>query len=339
MNNYEPPGNKGVTINGRQITEQEKQLLRDALGLVQYPKLTVHAGSTTTLPAGSNARVEEDPDATDTAQRFNFFIPTGPKGLDGIGSVEAVEAVAIPYGQAPAVVDVGTVGHTKLRFFLPPGPPGPATESTLPPGATDETMLAYRAGAYRWVPIPNGSGTGTGGGTTINNTTIVNNTDSIQGAYAWESGGVVIPPVDPTPTPQTVFDTTSFTAYQAAVAAAVVGAKRVAGANAIITAFGTAQKLKLKKDGVVILTADYAGSMTQSTSGIDITVVLVNMTTVSPIVVADPATGVWTMEISGGTNFARTITLPAAFNVATAIGDGFNPGPITLIIPRSLDGV
>lgn len=356
----EPLGNSGVTLNGRKVTPEEAAAIRAALGIVATKQVTLKAGETLTVPWGNPALVLTHGDEFDVS--FDFMIPEGRPGIDGIGSVDTVEAVGLPYGQAPDVINFGTPERAKLRFYVPAGPPGaPGLNGIgLPANPTEGYVVGFKNGVITWVPQATGTGEvivnpnpGTGSTTIVNN---VYNVGSLLGSYPWETGSVVTPPVDPTPidpppvdpnptptpTPstQTVFDTTTFNAARTAANAATLGNKRTAFANSLIQSFGAAQKITIKQGTTPVLTADYTGAMERQVIGDDIAVVLSNMTSVSSIANgANPATGVWTMEISGGAGFVRTMKFPAALDFTTVAGNGFNPGAFTFIIPRSLDGL
>jgi hypothetical protein len=343
----EPPGNVGVTVNGRKMTEAERKLLLEALGIVATRQGTIKAGETITIPWGELAKVIEGGDEIDRI--FSFLIPEGRPGIDGHGRVEAVEAVGLPYGSTPDVVNVGTQEVARLRFYIPEGPPG-ARGLGVPPNPVEGYLVGFLNGVTRWVPPPAGGtgtnpGTGTGGNTTVN----ISGAESIQGQYAWEVG-VVLPPADPEdpslpvdPPPvvqptQTIFDTATYAAYQAAIAGVTLGNKRVAAANSVVASMGSAQRLTMKRNGVVVLVAQYPQAMSQYTAGADVYAALGALGTVSQITAADITTGVWTMEISGGTNFERLIKLPVSTDANAAPGNGFNPGVVSLLIPRSMDG-
>jgi len=327
----EPPGNKGVTLNGRAVTADEAAEIRKALGIALQRQLTLKAGDVLTVPWSNAAKVHTL--GTEFDVEFAFEIPEGRPGIDGIGSVDAAEAVSVPFGQAPDVINFGTPERAKLRFYIPEGPRG-APGIGVPLNPVEDFVVGFKNGTIQWVPQAAGTGNpGSGGGTTIINT----GGFSLAAPYPWETA-VVIPPVDPG-APQTVFDAVTYTTYQAAAGAAAVGSKRQAAADSLITTFGTAQKLSMKRNGVTVFTADYSGLMTKTTVGVDVGVVLQNMTGISAITAADIASGTWTMVISGGTGFARTMTLNALMEASTDATQGFNPGPITFILPRSLDGI
>lgn len=295
---------------------------------------TVTVGTTTTGAPGSPAQAINR--GTPGARIIDFVIPRGQdglpgaNGLNGTGTIVIGETITGAPGTAAQVVNVGTDSRAVLKITIPQGIPGapgaPGTGGTgtgtggasLPAGGTDGqvlTKVGTDANAAIWktfAPI----------------------VDTLMGTYLWEST-VVTPPTTPS---SNVLDATTLAAYQTAIAEASIGSKRVAAANAIIVAMGTAQKLTMKRNGVVVLVADYTGPMTQTNNGTNIGVTLPSTFTVGPIAAADVATGTWSGEITGGTSFARKITLPIATDVSTAPGQGFNP-TVNLIIPRSVDGL
>jgi hypothetical protein len=329
----EPPGNIGVTLNGREVTEAQAAEIRKALRIALTKQVTLKSGEVLTVPWGNPADVLTHGTEFDVV--FDFVIPEGRPGIDGIGSVDAVEAVGVPFGQAPDVINFGTPERAKLRFFVPAGPRGLPGQG-VPANPVEGFVVGFKDGIIQWVPqatTSGGGGTPTpGGGTTIINN--IYNVSTFGGAYPWEDttgGGGAVPA-------QFVLDSQSYAAYQSAIAAAPIGSKRAAGASSIISTFGNAQKLTLKRNGVTVLVANYSGPMTQATAGADIQVVLQNLGTVSDVVAADNTTGTWTLEVSGGATFARTMTFTASTDLVAAVGDGFNPGPIAFVLPRSLDG-
>jgi hypothetical protein len=288
---------------------------------------TVTAGTTTTGLPGTAAQVIN----RGTAQNriFDFVVPAGRdgtnglNGLNGTGTITIGQTITGAPGTPASVVNVGTADRAVLDITIPQGIPGNSTGTggtggALPAGGTDKQVLVK-------------VGTADGAATWQTLAPIV---DTLMGTYLWEST-VVTPPTNPG---SNVLDATTLAAYLNAIAEASLGSKRVAGANAIIVAMGTAQKLTLKRNGIAVLTADYTGAMTQTNNGTNIGVTLPSTFTVGPIAAADVATGTWTGEITGGTGFARKITLPIATDVSTAPGQGFNP-TVNLIIPRSVDGL
>lgn len=322
----EPAGNAGVTINGRKITDAERALIREALGIKDGEYTKVEVGTTVTLAPNAEAMVTGR--IVGDTLFLDFAIPRGEDGEDGIdglngtGTMIVKRTETLPYGQPARVENEGTAERGEYVFYIPQGAPG----SGVPAGAVENTYLSYLNGQYVWRAVVSG---GTGGGTTI-----VNMTDAVFGLYDWESG-VVLPPPDPTPT-QNIMDATLYEAYRSAINAAAAGSKRVAGADAVINAMGGAQKLTLKRNGNVIVTADYSGFMTRSTVGTDVVISLNTLGVVSSMLPADHTTGTWTMEITGGAGYARKITLPVGPDASIIAGAGFNPGTVSLVIPSSV---
>lgn len=312
----EPTGNAGVTLNGKPMTPEQVAMLRAALGITgNGGNVTITAGNTTTIDPGLNADVRQRGDANDVI--FDFLIPRGKDGKNGTGSITAKATVSVPYGEPANVIDTGTPGVAELTFYIPEGKPG-----DLPPGAIDGTILARMNGQYVWVPLPTGSG---GGVATVS--------DSIMGPYPWEGTTVPVTPHS------LILDDATYAEYLAALVTAPIGSKRNAAANVIQAAMGTTQKLTMTRNGVVVLTATYSGAMTKVTLANDIAVTFADApSAMTAIGVADAASGTWQMVIAGGANFARTITLPVATDVATAAGMGFNP-QVFLVLPPSLDGL
>ena len=288
---------------------------------------TVMAGTTTTTAPGTQAEVVNR--GTAQARILDFKIPAGQpgrdgtNGLNGTGSIEVVETITGAPGTPAKVENVGTGDRAQLKFTIPAGQPGNVTGggtgngSGLPAGGTDGQVLV-KTGA-------------TEGAATWKDLTLV--AEALQGLYAWEVGVTQPPAISPT-----TLDATTRTAYLNAIAEAPIGSKRAAGANALIVAMGSAQKLTLKRNGIAVLTADYTGAMVLTNDGTNIGVSLPSLTAISPVLAAEVTTGTWTGEIAGGTGYARLISLQIAPDVSTAPGQGFNPN-VNLIVPRSVDGL
>jgi hypothetical protein len=290
----------------------------DVIG-VPGPAATIQLGEVGFTDDFTQARIEN-------VGNFNHAIidMIVPRGLNGSGTMFVKRTETLPFGQPANVVNEGTEARAEYVFYIPQGAPG------VPPGATENTYLSFVNGQYVWRTVAAGTG-GTGG------TTIVSMNDAIFGLYDWEAGSVIPPPVT-TPT-QNIMDATLYQVYRSAIDAAAVGGKRVAGADSVISQMGQAQKLTLKRDGTAILVADYSGFMTRSTVNNNVVISLNTLGAVSPIVAADNTAGNWTMEITGGTSYARKITLPVAPDAPTSPAAGFNPGAVSLVIPASLDGL
>ena len=293
----------------------------DVIG-VPGPAATIQLGEVGFTDDFTKARIEN-------VGNFNHAIidMIVPRGLNGSGTMFVKRTESLPFGQPANVVNEGTEARAEYVFYIPQGAPG------VPPGAAENTYLSYLNGQYVWRTVAAGTG-GTGG---TGGTTIVSMNDAIFGLYDWEGGTVTPPPVT-TPT-QNIMDATLYQVYRAAIDAAAVGSKRVAGADSVISQMGTAQKLTLKRDGTAILIAGYSGFMTRSTVNNNVVISLNTLGAVSPIVAASNTSGTWTMEITGGTSYARKITLPVAPDAPTNPSDGFNPGTVSLVIPASLDGL
>lgn len=335
----EPGGNAGVTINGRPMTLAERAAIRLALGIEDVPVLTVDAGDTFTLEPNQLAKVL--PRGNGTQRIFDFYIPKGAPGKDGLngsGTIVVKRTETIPWDQPANVVDEGANGRAELVFYVPAGQPG---ASILPQGAFEDSYLSFKDGVYTWRAIT--PGTGTGG--TVTYTDLGD--EPILGPYAWETGGVVLPdPTDPgtgggggtpTPTPtQTILDAGTYASYSAAASAVAVGGRRIAAADALIAAFGPNYTLAMRRNSVDILVANYAGAMVRSTSGIDVILTLGTLGVVSNVAPSDITTGTWEMVITSGTH---VIKLPVTLDAASTTGDGFNPGPVVLVLPRAMDGV
>lgn len=81
---------------------------------------TINVGTTTTLPAGSNASVVNSGNAGDAV--FDFSIPQGRAATVGIGTV-----TTLPPGSTATVTNVGTPEDAVFNFALPRGQDGTGT--------------------------------------------------------------------------------------------------------------------------------------------------------------------------------------------------------------------
>jgi hypothetical protein len=270
---------------------------------------------------------------------FDFKIPRGAPGLNGTGTMVVGAVETLPPGSQATVTNVGTGDKAVLNFGIPQGEPGPTTVVDgngdliygVPAGGTTGQVLMKNSDndySMVWATVATGGGTGS--------TSVA---DQFIGSYPWE--GVV------TSDPGVTFDATTLTEYKAAIAAAASGSKRLAGAQAVQAAMGTAQRLTLKRDGTVVLTAEYTGQMPIYNDGTQIGVNHSTISSVSNIATADLDTGTWTAELSGGANYARLIMMTLgvvgsgkqlALSADTAQGMGLNP-TFNIIVPRSVDGL
>lgn len=141
-------------------------------------------------------------------------------------------------------------------------------------------------------------------------------------------------------------DATTLSEYQAAIAAAGSD-KRVAGANAVVTAFQPAHRLVILRNAVTVVQADYTGDMTVNNDGSNVSLGFGTLSTVSAITTSDLYSGTWTFEVQGGASYARKISGvvgvvsssdTVALNDSPAAGMGFVPA-ISFMLPRSIDGL
>lgn len=303
---------------------------------------TITLGSVSTGEANESVTITNTGTIYDAI--FNFRIPRGPQGLPGLngtGTMVVGEVATLPPGSSATVTNVGTESRAVLNFGIPQGEPGPAgtTDSNgnfvagIPAGGTIGQVLKKIGSAdyaVGWGTDAQGTGTGTGTGGIA---------ETYFGIYSWE-GGTGTPTLSP-------LDATTQAEYAAAINAATSGAKRAAGAQALITAFGTLQRMTLTRNGVTILTADFTGNLPVYDDGTNIGVGLSTMNSVSAIASGDIDTGTWQAVFAGGAGYARTATLTVGvagsgkhltLDADSAAGNGFNPS-FTLIVPRSADGL
>lgn len=263
----------------------------------------------------------------------------GKDGLNGTGTMVVGTVSTLPPGSEATVVNVGTASQAILNFGLPRGEPGlPGTSDGsggtavgIPAGGTDGQVLT-KVGNNDFAATWRTPTAGTGGGASP---------EVYISIYPWEDGSVVVPNFTP------VLDETSQAEYKLAVDAAVGGSKRSAGAQKLREIFGSAQRLQLRRDGVLLLTADYTGQMPLLDDGIQIGVSLSSLTGMSSVLDGDIDSGTWTATLSGGSGYARTATLTCGptgsgkmitLGADTFPGMGFKPS-FALVVPRSLDGL
>lgn len=141
-------------------------------------------------------------------------------------------------------------------------------------------------------------------------------------------------------------DGATFTEYKAAINAATSGGKRLAGANAIISALSPAHRLRVFRDASVIIDAAYSGNLVATNDGTNVVISLGTLTGAT-VANGDIDTGTWTFEVQGGANYARKLSgtvgktgsdADLILSGDTAVGDGINP-TVSFIVPRSVDGL
>jgi hypothetical protein len=236
----------------------------------------------------------------------------------------------------PGIAGIGTPGKSAFQIAQDTGFAGNEAQwiASLKGNAGDSAYQVAVGNGYvgsisQWLESLKATG-GAGGGETRHFKT----------RYAWDGGS------DTTPIDTAGMDTVTASEYVTAINAATLPNKRVAGANAVIAAMGTVQKLTVYRNSVVVATVDYAGSMVLYSDTTDKGVSLSTQgnTTINE---ADIDSGTWTAELTGGANLARKITLtvgPQGSNKQIildgdfATGMGFNPTFI-LVVPRSIDGL
>lgn len=304
---------------------------------------TITVGSVSTGEANESVVITNTGTINDAI--FNFRIPRGPQGLPGLngtGTMVVGDVATLPPGSEATVINVGTADRAVLNFGIPqgePGPPGTGTGGTagvvgIPPGGLIGQVIKKIGSADYAIGWGTDSvGTGGTGGTGI--------AEKYHGIYAWEGGSTgpitVLSPLD----------ATTQSEYAAAINAATSGSKRAAGAQALVTAFGTAQRLTLTRNGVTILTADFTGNLPVYDDSVVIGVTQSNLTSVSAVANGDIDTGTWQAVFAGGAGYSRNATLTVGvagagknltLDADTAAGVGFNPSFI-LVVPRSADGL
>lgn len=330
-----------------EVTDFETGLvLPDGVIGVPGAAATIRLGQTGFVDDPALARIENKGNFNHAV--IDIIVPKGKDGVDGkdglngTGTMVVGAVATLPPGAEATVQNVGTSDRAVLNFGIPRGEPGlPGTGGTggenvvgLPAGGADGQILTKVGSsnyAAAWRNAPASSGGGTGGA----------NPEIYISIYPWEDGGVVVPNFDP------VLDATSQAEYAAAINGAINGAKRTAGANKLRDIFGSAQRLQLRRDGALLVTVDYTGTLPILNDGIQIGVSLATLTGMSSVLDGDIDSGVWTATLSGGQNYGRTATLtcgPMGSGKMVQLGTDTFPGmgikpSFSLVVPRSLDGL
>lgn len=110
---------------------------------------TISVGTTSTLPAGSAATVQNS--GTSSAAVFNFGIPEGPKGDAGeAATVDVGTVTTLPAGNRVTVTNSGTTSAAILNFAIPQGIQGPKGDQgpAGPRGPKGDDAIKYEAGDY-----------------------------------------------------------------------------------------------------------------------------------------------------------------------------------------------
>jgi hypothetical protein len=124
--------------------------------------------------------------------------------------------------------------------------------------------------------------------------------------YPWED--VVVVPPEPERVTDVVLDEYTLAAYSNTLLNSALGEKRLKAAQAIINSLGSSLRFVLKRNNVIVLTANYNTPLVLVNQNGEIGLRLGTPVTV---VTSDASidTGVWVAEIAGGANYARSILL------------------------------
>jgi hypothetical protein len=142
------------------------------------------------------------------------------------------------------------------------------------------------------------------------------------------------------------FDSETKDEYQAAIAEAPAGEKRMAAAESLVTSMGEeTHQLNIYQDGVLIVPAVFSGPLVAGDDFTNIYVTTGTPVSNNPVKAGDLAVGVWTFELIGGPNMSRTYQ-----GTVGGVGSGkdliltVNPEPgvpfvtsIKFIVPAVLD--
>lgn len=159
--------------------------------------------------------------------------------------------------------------------------------------------------------------------------------ETLYTTYPWEGATVV---------PSALLDSATLDAYRTAYGSALLGSKRLAGANNLITQFGTSQVLSIKRDGATQFSVNYNTSMVLVTAGIDVGLTLGSVQSISAMNAADLDTGNWTAVITSGTHVMTMDIGRAGSGKLLTLSDDTAPGDglvvsFTLLMQRSIDGL
>ena len=170
-------GNLSWTNNGG-LENPETVNVRGAQG----EAATVQVGETTTLPAGSQATVNNS--GTSEAAVLNFGIPTGQPGADGQAATIAVgEVTTGAAGSQASVTNSGTENAAVLDFTIPQGADGASGVTDVTAGTPTEqdgytvtpVTFNFEQGNSKTVNIQAKNGEGAG----VQQNAIINRTASV----------------------------------------------------------------------------------------------------------------------------------------------------------------
>jgi hypothetical protein len=148
--------------------------------------------------------------------------------------------------------------------------------------------------------------------------------------------------------PEQRFDATTQAAYDTAITGATTGNKRLAAANALVSAFAPDHRMYIYHNNGIVVPIEYTGGLTVVNDGYDIYVQpSVTIDSSNPVATGDLTTGQWWFELQGGTNYDRVITGTVGNEASGAeLQLQSNPAPgqgitsiIKFVMPRSLDGL
>lgn len=178
------------------------------------------------------------------------------------------------------------------------------------------------------------------------------NTGGTQGPLLEAGVPSTLPPppsVNTVSVPLTAFaiDATTLSEYSAAINAASIPNKRVAGATSIVNAFKPDYRLYIYRDDVLIIPAQYTGDMGITNDGTNVFITLGVPDSAEATQSADLSTGVWRFELQGGSSYSRVISGSVGSTYSSAnlklsgnpvAGSGLAQN-IKFIVPRSVDGL
>lgn len=143
------------------------------------------------------------------------------------------------------------------------------------------------------------------------------------------------------------FSTDLTNRYNNAIDGAAMGAKRVAAANAIVTAMKPDYRMYVYQETDLIIPFEFTGDLVIENDGTNVSIVLGTPDSSDPLKAAKLAEGTWHFELAGGVDYQHVIkgsVGPVGSGKLVIISADPEPGSgnsttFKLVIPRSVDGL
>ncbi len=236
----------------------------------------------------------------------------------------------------------GATGN--LAYHLDPQPPGPSFGPFAMSSVTGNNFekLGFVVGPGQWkIRVVATPTSGDGVPVSVSSATFSMNRATLRAVMPLVGGAATTSPISAA----AKLDPTARAAISAAIAAAGAGVKRAAGANALIAIMSTKQSLRIFRDNVMVIRADYSGAMTLTNDGNGVRLHTSTLAAASVLANADLDTGRWRFVFGGGAN--NTTELRGTVGPVgsgkdmilladTLIGDGFS-SLFTFTMPAAID--